>query len=71
MAVNKVVYNNTSVIDISDTTATADHVESGYAAYGADGVKMNGSLVVQKYYTGTSAPSASLGNNGDIYLQTQ
>ena len=29
-----------------------------------------GSVVVQKYYTGSSTPSSSLGNNGDLYLQT-
>lgn len=28
-----------------------------------------GTVVIQKYYTGSSAPSSSLGNNGDIYLQ--
>lgn len=30
---------------------------------------VQGSVVVQSYYTGSSAPSSSLGNNGDIYLQ--
>lgn len=30
---------------------------------------VSGSVVIQKYYTGSSAPSSSLGNNGDIYLQ--
>ena len=28
-----------------------------------------GTVVIQKYYTGASAPSSSLGSNGDIYLQ--
>lgn len=28
-----------------------------------------GTVVIQKYYTGSSAPSSSLGNDGDIYLQ--
>ena len=27
-------------------------------------------LVIQHYYVGSSTPSSSLGNNGDIYLQT-
>lgn len=31
---------------------------------------VQGSVVVQSYYTGSSAPSSSLGNNGDIYLQS-
>jgi len=30
---------------------------------------VQGSVVVQNYYTGSSAPSSSLGQNGDIYLQ--
>jgi len=42
-AVNKVVYGNRTLIDISDTTATADKILSGYTAYGADGVKITGS----------------------------
>lgn len=31
---------------------------------------VQGSVVVQHYYTGSSAPSSSLGSNGDIYFQT-
>lgn len=31
---------------------------------------VQGTLVVNDYYTGTTAPASSLGNNGDIYLQT-
>ena len=30
---------------------------------------VQGTVVIQKYYTGASAPSSSLGSNGDIYLQ--
>ena len=40
--VNKVVYGNTTLIDISDTTATADKIIEGYTAYGADGRKITG-----------------------------
>lgn len=42
MAVNKVVYDGRTLIDISDTTATADKILSGYTAYGADGNKVTG-----------------------------
>ena len=28
-----------------------------------------GSVVIQKYYTGSSEPSSSIGSNGDLYLQ--
>lgn len=30
---------------------------------------VTGTVVVQNYYTGSSAPSSSLGQNGDIYIQ--
>lgn len=43
--VNKVVYGNQTLIDISDTTATADKILQGYTAYGADGSKLTGTIV--------------------------
>lgn len=42
MAVNKVVYGNQTVIDISDTTAVASDVMAGKYFYGNDGVKTLG-----------------------------
>lgn len=42
MAVNKVVYGTSTIIDISDTTATADKVLQGYDFYDAGGVKQTG-----------------------------
>ena len=56
-------------IDTSDATlSNANQLLSGVTAY-AGGSKYTGSLVVTNYYTGTSAPSSSFGNFGDIYLQ--
>ena len=40
--VNKVVYNNRTLIDISDTTAGAAQILQGYGAYGADGAWIDG-----------------------------
>lgn len=40
--VNKVIYGGTTLIDISDTTATADKILEGYTAYGANGQKITG-----------------------------
>lgn len=55
--------------NVSDTTATVSDVLSPKVFYGADGQKKTGTLVVQQYFTGSSSPASSLGNNGDIYLQ--
>lgn len=41
--VNKVqLADGTSLIDISDATATADKILQGFTAYGADGSKLTG-----------------------------
>ena len=52
----------------SDATAAADDIVSGETAY-VNGSKITGSLVINNYYTGSTVPSASLGSNGDIYIQ--
>lgn len=69
-SVNKVIYGNQTLIDLTDATASADTILEGYTAYGANGQKITGTVAFQTYYTGSSAPSSSLGVNGDIYLQT-
>lgn len=56
--------------DVTGVTAAAGDVVSGKKIVSSTGATVNGTLVIQHYYTGSSAPSASLGNDGDIYLQT-
>ena len=57
-----------SSIDTSDATATAADIVSGKTAY-VNRSKVTGTLVVQNYYTGTTVPESSLGNNGDLYFK--
>lgn len=70
MAVNKVVYGGNTIIDLTSDTVTASDLISGVTAHDKSGTQVTGTVVIQHYYTGSSAPSASLGVDGDIYLQT-
>ena len=49
--------------------ATADNVIAGNTFTSTAGLKVTGTLVVHKYYTGDTAPSNSFGNDGDLYLR--
>ena len=42
MSVNKVIYNDKTLIDISDSTVTADNIEEGLIAYSGDGKRVVG-----------------------------
>ena len=55
--------------DVSGVTATASDVISGKVFVDAQGNPVTGTLVVQTYYYGSSAPSADLGADGDLYLK--
>lgn len=44
MAINKVIYGNDTLIDITDTTAEASDVVSGMYFYTADGVRTAGTM---------------------------
>lgn len=52
----------TTGIDISDTTATAEHVETGYQFYGSDGVKKDGSLEITEFTLATGGAKSLVAN---------
>lgn len=54
MAINKVVFGNDTLIDITDTTATSSGILSGLGAYGADGEWINGTLT--QVFPGDATP---------------
>lgn len=69
MAKNKVEYFGTVLIDLTSDTATAADIANGKTAHIRSGEQVTGSLQFVTYYTGTTAPSSSLGSDGDIYLK--
>ena len=42
MAVNKVIYNGSTIIDISEDTVASDKLLSGYTAHDKSGIQING-----------------------------
>lgn len=58
MAFSKIIFNNTTLMDITDTTAAAKDVESGKYFYGADGVKTAGIFSGPEFKSGQITLSA-------------
>lgn len=58
-------------VDVSAVTATAADVIKPKVFVDAQGVPREGTLVVQTYYYGSSAPSADLGTDGDLYFKME
>lgn len=69
MAVNKVVYGTTVLVDLTNDTVSADKLLSGATAHDKTGKPISGNLSVQNCYTGYAAPNNSLGTDGDLYIQ--
>lgn len=68
MAVSKIVYDGRALIDLTADTVTADALLSGTTAHDKAGNAITGAPRLATVYTGSGAPDASLGADGDIYL---
>lgn len=68
MAVNHVIINGETVVDLRDDTVSADKMLSGYTAHDKSGAKITGNVTFSTVYTGSGEPSSSLGEEGDLYL---
>ena len=69
MAINKVVYDGTTLVDLTGDTVTASSLLNGVTAHDHSGTQVTGNVQFVTYYTGSGDPASSLGNNGDIYLK--
>lgn len=69
MGRSKIIYGGETLIDLTADTVNASCVLNGYTGHGSDGETFTGNVQFVTYYSGASAPSASLGSDGDIYLQ--
>lgn len=68
MAVSKIVYGGNVLVDLTADTVAADKLLSGTTAHDKAGNAITGALTFATIYTGSGAPDASLGADGDIYL---
>lgn len=61
---------------VTTTNLSASNIINGVTIQVGDAAdsdriaSVTGNVVLQNYYTGSSAPSSSLGSNGDLYLQS-
>ena len=65
---NQTIAAGTYITGTQTIAGDADLVGSNILST-ANIFNVQGTVVVQNYYTGSSAPSSSLGQNGDIYIQ--
>ena len=77
MAVSKVIYDNNTLIDLTEDTVSADVLLAGYTAHNAAGEVVNGAAVIPKknvWYgncqtSGTTSAKAVTTDSGDFALE--
>jgi hypothetical protein len=71
MAVNKVVYNNETLIDLTADTVTSDTLKSGYTAHSASGEVIEGTYQASILDEYLAEPSTTIiDNDNDVITQT-
>lgn len=68
MAVNKVIYDNVPIMDITDSTVTADTLAKGATAYNKSGEKITGTMELILSATDDGQGNVTLVTNGDITI---
>lgn len=68
MAISKVVYGGNTLLDLTSDTVTSSTLKEGITAHGKNGELITGKLAVKTYYTSSSEPTASNGEDGDLWL---
>ena len=68
MAVNHVIINGETVVDLRNDTVSADKLLKGATAHDKTGSAITGTVSFATVYTGSGEPSSSLGEEGDLYL---
>lgn len=69
MAINKVIYNNATLLDLTNDTVTSDTLLKGATAHRKDGTTITGIVEFSKVYIGLNEPASSLGEDGDFYIK--
>lgn len=68
MAINKVIYGGNTLMDITDTTALADKVLSGFYFYGRDGVKTAGTCEYNADTSDATATASDILSGSSAYV---
>lgn len=68
MGVNKVVFGAVSIMDISDSTVTADKLAEGITAYAADGEKITGTMQSGLDTSDATATASDIAYNKTAYV---
>ena len=68
MAVNHVIINGETVVDLRNDTVSSDKLLKGATAHDKTGAAITGTVSFATVYTGSGEPSSSLGEEGDLYL---